>query len=52
MIYHLLTGREVYRELGADYFDERERNAVERRLVGRLQRLGYHVTLEPVSAAA
>jgi hypothetical protein len=29
-----------YRDLGATYFDERERGAVRRRLVNRLQRLG------------
>jgi transposase len=51
MVYHLLTGRESYRELGASYFDEGERKGVERRLVGRLQRLGYQVTLEPVVIA-
>ncbi len=45
IIYHLLTRKEPYRELGANYFDELDRNAVERRLVRRLQRLGYHVEL-------
>ncbi len=35
--YHLLTRQEPYRELGANYFDERDRQDVERRLVRRLQ---------------
>jgi len=47
MIYHILTKREVYRELGANYFDEQERHHVERRLVRRLERLGYEVSLQP-----
>ena len=49
--YHLLTRHESYRELGANYFDERERQDVERRLVRRLQRLGYDVVLHPASVA-
>ena len=49
--YHLLIRHEPYRELGANYFDERERPAVERRLVQRLQRLGYDILLQPVAGA-
>lgn len=47
--YHLLTRQEPYRELGANYFDERARHDVERRLIQRLQRLGYNVVLQPVA---
>jgi hypothetical protein len=50
--YHVLTGRGIYQELGGNYFDERERMAVERRLTRRLERLGYQVTLKPISATA
>jgi transposase len=50
--YHLLTGKEKYRELGANYFDERERSAVPRRLVRRLEGLGLVVTVEPAPIAA
>jgi transposase len=50
--YHLLRDGTTYHELGANYFDERERAAVQRRLVHRLQHLGYRVTLEPVPATA
>ena len=46
---HLLTEGTVYRDLGATYVDERDRGAVERRLVHRLQGLGYRVSLEPVA---
>ncbi len=44
--YHLLSEGAVYRDLGDRYFDERDRQAVERRLVGRLEGLGYKVSLE------
>ena len=47
--YHLLTEGTVYRDLGANYDDERDRQAVERRLVHRLQGLGYTVSLEPAA---
>ena len=45
-IYYMLTRWEPYHELGAQYFDEHERDHVQRRLVQRLQRLGFAVTLE------
>jgi transposase len=48
--YHLLTRHCRYEELGAAYFDERNRREVERRLVRRLEGLGYRVTLDPVAA--
>jgi hypothetical protein len=49
--YHLLLLRSCgYEELGGDYFDKRDRQAVERRLVRRLEGLGYKVSLDPVAA--
>jgi transposase len=48
--YHVLTSGEVYRELGADFFDRRNHEALARRLVKRLTTLGYTVTLEPQAA--
>jgi transposase len=50
--YHVLRRHEPYRDLGANYFDERDREAVQRRLVRRLERLGYAVALQPVEPAA
>ena len=47
--YHLLTSREPYRDLGEAYFDHRERQHVERRLIRRLERLGYPVSLAPAT---
>jgi transposase len=50
IVYHILTRRKPYQELGGAYFDQLERERVEQRLVRRLQRLGYTVSLEPVGA--
>ncbi len=48
--YHLLTEGTVYRDLGGNYFDERDRQAVARRLIHRLHGLGHGVTLAPQAA--
>lgn len=40
-----------YRELGTAYFDERAKTKITRKLVDRLNQLGYAVTLEPLAAA-
>ena len=50
IVYHILTRHEPYRDLGVTYFDERDRQALERRLVKRLGALGYEVTLRPSAA--
>jgi transposase len=47
--YHLLRDGTDYHELGPRYFDERDRRAVERRLVHRLEGLGYTVSLQPAA---
>jgi hypothetical protein len=49
IVYHILTRREPYRELGVAYFDQREHHHVRQRLVQRLERLGYAVTLQSAS---
>jgi hypothetical protein len=52
IVYHLLSDpdhQEEYRDLGATYFDERDRAALERRLVQRLEALGHKVTLQPAA---
>ena len=46
MVYHILTRRQPYHELGVAYFDQLERQRVEQRLVRRLERLGYTVSLQ------
>ena len=51
IIYHLLKGKTLYQELGADYFDRLDQERLTRGLVKRLERLGLRVTLEPAAAA-
>jgi transposase len=50
IIYHILSRKEAYQDLGANYFDERDRQTVQRRLVRRLEQLGYQVTVQPAPA--
>jgi hypothetical protein len=50
MVYHILTRRGPYRELGPLYFDILDRQRVQQRLVQRLERLGYTVNLQPLAA--
>ncbi len=49
IIYHLLKDGGTYEDLGVNYFDERDRKGVQRRLVNRLESLGYTVHLEPAA---
>jgi len=46
IIYHMLKERTAYQDLGADYFDKLNHDAVARRAIKRLEALGYKVTLE------
>ena len=52
IVYHVLTDREPYADLGGDYFDRRDQQAVQRHLVHRLEALGYTVSLQPKEPAA
>lgn len=52
VVYHLLTRAQDYVDLGSTYFDERDRQAVQRQLVRRLEALGLKVTIEPTTPAA
>ena len=49
--YYLITRRQPYQDLGSIYFDERNREAVKRRAVRRLEQLGFQVQLTPTVAA-
>jgi transposase len=49
---HLLRGQVNYQDLGPPDFDERDREGVKRRLVRRLEDLGFQVTVEPAPVAA
>lgn len=51
--YPLIQRQEVYRDLGADYFDKQRPESTTKRLVKRLEKLGYQVSLQPqISAPA
>ena len=52
MAYHILKRKQNYQELGADYFDRLNADAIRRSLVRRLERLGHRVTLEPILQSA
>ena len=49
--YHLLKNQTTYEELGDTYFDERDKEQLQRRLVRRLEDIGYTVTIELPQAA-
>ena len=48
-IWIVLDRGEPYADLGVDYFDRRDTEAVKRRAIRRLTDLGYQVTLEPIA---
>jgi transposase len=43
--YHILLTRQSYQDLGANYFDQRDKETVRTRLVHRLEKLGYEVNI-------
>ncbi|WP_277128278.1 transposase [Chlorogloeopsis fritschii] len=49
--YHLISRQETYKDLGVDYFDKKRPETVKKRLIKRLEKLGYQVTAEPVPVA-
>ncbi len=46
-IYHMLVRKQVYTDLGHDYLDQLRPEATTKRLIGRLETLGFTVTLQP-----
>jgi transposase len=49
--YHMLKRHEPYQDLGANYFDQQNPEATAKRLKQRLEKLGYQVSLGPLSPA-
>ena len=47
--YHIINLKEPYHELGGDYFDKRRPEVTAKRLVKRLEQLGFNVSLEQIS---
>jgi transposase len=52
MAYYMIQRQEPYCEAGADFFDRLQPEDAARRLVKRLESLGYHVTLQSPSTDA
>jgi transposase len=50
--YHMLKTGADYRELGETYLDERDQKRITQRLVRRLERLGYQVSLQACEEVA
>ncbi|RBL99627.1 hypothetical protein C1H84_14525 [Glutamicibacter soli] len=48
-IWHLLANGEVFKELGPDYYDQRNKDRAKSRAVKELERLGYEVQLDSVA---
>jgi transposase len=51
IVYHMLKDGTVYQDIGADYFDRLDREAIMKRSIRRLESLGYHVTLQEPAVA-
>jgi hypothetical protein len=55
IMFHIIRDGSVYQELGANHYEQRNKPKVTRRLIERLEKLGYSVTLqakEPLPAVA
>ena len=50
MAYHLIQRNEPYRELGGNYFDNRRPEVTAKRLVKRLEQLGFSVALQQLAS--
>jgi transposase len=51
IFYQMMKTEEEYHEKGVEFFQHADKQRVQRHLVQRLERLGYQVTLHPLSAA-
>jgi transposase len=49
-IHHMLTNGTLFHDMGGDYFDQRAKTTQAKRLIRRLQKLGYNVNAVPVDA--
>jgi transposase len=51
IVYHLLTRKEDYKDLGSHYFEQRQQEAIVRQAVRRLENLGFQVALSASEAS-
>lgn len=49
-VFHMLVRNEPYREMGGNYFDQQNPETTAKRLVKRIEKLGYQVMLQAKSA--
>jgi hypothetical protein len=50
--FHLILRQEPYNNLGGDYFDKQKPEATKKRLVKRLEKLGYQVSLSDLETVS
>ena len=50
IIFHIVRGGGVFNELGANHYDQQNKPKITRKLIERLQKFGYYVTLQPIEA--
>jgi len=50
--YHLITHQQSYQDLGNTYFDERNRDAVKRQAIRKLEQLGFQVQITSTDTLA
>ena len=48
--YHMLKDGTLYQDLGADHFDRRSKQGAAKRLIAKLESLGYDVQITPSAA--
>ena len=46
IVYHMLRDKQPYRDLGADYFDRLNPERTKRKLIRRIQRLGFDIVVQ------
>jgi transposase len=51
IVYYLLTRKEMYVDLGEDYFDKQRQQSIVRFALRRLEGLGYSVTITEPEAS-
>lgn len=47
VVYHLLTKREMYKELGSDHYEKQKNENRKQNAINSLKKLGYEITLIP-----
>ncbi|MCL6577499.1 IS110 family transposase [Kyrpidia sp.] len=49
IVYHMLRRRQPYKELGPTYYDTRQKEAVVKQAIRKLESFGFQVTIHPVA---